>query len=66
MAKIVKVKGTRYRINSYTGTGDLAHADFYSSVTDKMGSHWHPVLNYGYRRMLAKKFPKKSKKGKKR
>ena len=61
MAKIVKYKGYRYRIKSYSPTGQYVNAEFYQKLK-KGGKLWHELKNYQIRSQLAKKFPKRRKK----
>ena len=64
MAKIVKYKGYRYRIKSYTGGihhDQYVNAEFYQKLK-KGGKLWHELKNYQIRSELAKKFPKKRRK----
>jgi len=61
MAKIVKYRGYRYRIKSYSPTGQFVNAEFYYKLK-KGGKLWHELKNWQIRLHLAKKFPKKKKK----
>ena len=45
MAKIVKYKGYRYRIKSYSPTGQYVNAEFYQKLK-KGGKLWHELKNY--------------------
>ena len=61
MPKIVKYNGTKFRIKSYSPTGQYVNAEFYQKLK-KGGKLWHELKNYQIRSQLAKKFPKKRKK----
>ena len=56
MPKIVKNKGYKFRINSYTYSGNMANADWYYGKGKMKG--WNKVVNLQMRRDLAIKFPK--------
>ena len=56
MPKIVKYKGYKFRINSYTYSGNMANADWYYGKGKMKG--WNKVVNLQMRRDLALKFPK--------
>jgi len=56
MPKIVKYKGYKFRINSYTYSGNMTNADWYYGKGKMKG--WNKVVNLQMRRDLAIKFPK--------